>query len=157
MRRFGTAIAAFLFGILTLSAIAQISPVFDNGLNTRPGVAGTDRTSGLYFGTGFTGFTKHIATSTASLPVVSTCGTAPTLATGSGDTAFKITVGTTAANACTLTFGTAYTSAPVCVVQNLTTGAAANVYNVSTTAIVWSSALADSSVLHGICIGLNGG
>ena len=90
-------------------------------------------------------------------PVLSVCGTSPALATGSTDLAGKITVGTTASNACTLTFSSAYTTAPVCVVQNLTTGAAANVYAVSTTAIVWSSALADSTVLHYHCIALTGG
>jgi len=146
-----------ILGASLLTAVAQIAPEFQNGVSTRPSVAGSDRSSGLYFGTAFTGVTKHLATSNLSLPVVSTCGTSPALATGSSDTAFKITVGTSASNACTLTFGTAYTTAPVCVVQNLTTGAAANVYAVSTTAIVWSSALADSTVLHGLCIGLSGG
>lgn len=90
-------------------------------------------------------------------PALSTCGTSPVLATGSTDVAGKITVGTTASNACTLTFSVAYTTAPVCVVQNLTTGAAANVYAVAAGTIIWSSALADSSVLHYHCIGLTGG
>lgn len=90
-------------------------------------------------------------------PALSTCGTSPVLATGSTDLAGKITVGTTASNACTLTFSAAYTTAPFCVVQNKTTGAAANVYTVSTTTIVWSSALADSSELFYHCIAATGG
>lgn len=90
-------------------------------------------------------------------PAVTTCGTSAALATGSTDLAGKITVGTTASNACTLTFSAAYTAAPFCVVQNLTTGAAANVYAVTTTTIIWSSALADSTVLHYHCIAPTGG
>lgn len=86
-------------------------------------------------------------------PTVGTCGTSAALAAGSTDVAGKITVGTTASNACTLTFSAAWNAAPFCVVQNKTTGAAANVYTVSTTAIVWSSALADSSELFYFCIG----
>lgn len=86
-------------------------------------------------------------------PVVSTCGTSAALAVGSTDVAGKITVGTSASNACTLTFSSAWAVAPFCVVQNSLTGAAANVYAVSTTAIVWSSALADSTTLFYHCIG----
>lgn len=92
-----------------------------------------------------------------SPPVVSVCGTGAAVATGSTDVAWRVTVGTTASNACTLTFSAAFTAAPICVVQNMTTGAAANVYAVSTTAITWSSALADSTVLVGHCIGVQGG
>lgn len=95
-----------------------------------------------------------------TIPVLSTCGTSPAIATGSTNMAGKITVGTSASNACTLTFNTAsapWVTAPVCVVQNLTTGAGANVYAVTSTTIIWSSALADSTVLHYICMGLQGG
>ncbi len=120
----------------------------------------TNPTGGLRFpAAGVTEVIKHLSTGgpAAFLPAVSTCGTSSALATGSTDVAGKITVGTTASNACTLTFGTAWTTAPFCVVQNKTTGAAANVYTVSTTAIVWSSALADSSELFYHCIGAQGG
>lgn len=86
-------------------------------------------------------------------PVLSACGTSPALTAGSTDVAGKITVGTTASAACTLTFGTAWAVAPFCIVQNATTGAPANVYTVSTTAIAVSSVLADSTVLFYICIG----
>lgn len=85
-------------------------------------------------------------------PTVGTCGTGASV-TGT-DFAGKITVGTSASDACTLTFGKTWTVAPVCVVQNLTTGAAANVYTVSATTIVWSSALADSTALVYMCAGL---
>lgn len=139
-------------------ALAQgVTGVFQNGLPTAPSVYGIgDPSSGFYFGTGYVAPTKHVragSVATANLPVLSSCGTSAALATGSTDFAGQITVGTTASNACTMTFGTAYSAAPFCVVQNKTTGAAANVYTISTTAIVWSSALADSTVLYYICVG----
>ena len=146
-----------------LPALAQsIGQIFiaQNGLANAPSVYGAgDNTSGLYFGTGKAGFTRHVSagsTATNNLHVVSTCGTSAALATGSTDHAFKITVGTSASNACTLTFGTTYASAPMCIIQNATTGAAANVYAISATAITWSSALADSTVLYGVCYGIGG-
>jgi len=129
--------------------------IFQNGLGTNPSVYGVgDASSGVYFGTGYAAFSKHDGAgsiATANLPVVSGCGTSPALAAGSTDQAGKITVGTSASNACILTFGTTYTTAPFCIVQNLTTGAAANVYAVAATTITWSSALADSTVLMYIC------
>lgn len=147
------------FGLLAAPLIAQ-GTVFiaQNGLPTAPSIYGVgDSLSGIYFGTGYAGFTKHVvagSTATANLPVLSTCGTSPALATGSTDFAGKITVGTSASNACTLTFGSTYTTAPFCVVQNATTGAGANVYaTTSATTIVWSSALADSTILIYHCVG----
>lgn len=86
-------------------------------------------------------------------PALSACGTSPALAAGSTDVAGKITVGTSASAACTLTFSAAWNAAPFCIVQNATTGAPANVYAVSTTTIAVSSVLADSTVLFYHCIG----
>jgi len=154
---------AFLIGaVLSLGiavnvgAIAQgVIGIFQNGIPALPSVYGIgDPTSGVYFGTGYAGFSKHDSAgsiATANLPVVSGCGTSPSLTAGSTDQAGKVTVGTSASNACILTFGTTYTTAPFCIVQNLTTGAAANVYVVTATAITWSSALADSTVLMYVC------
>jgi hypothetical protein len=155
-RNAGAAIVALLCSGMFAGAQGFIG-IFQNGTSNAPSVYGIgDTLSGLYFGTGFTGFTKHEVAGTvsgANLPVLSTCGTSPALGTGSTDHAGKITVGTSASAACTLTFGTTYTTAPFCVVQNLTSGAPANVYVVSATTIVWSSVLADSTVLEYICIG----
>ena len=112
-------------------------------------------TVGVYNQGIVSGFSRHVgagSVATANLPVLSACGTSSALATGSTDHAGKITVGTSASNACTLTFGTTYTTAPFCVYQNMTTGAAANVATVSATAIAWSSVLADSTVLMYICV-----
>ena len=165
MKAFATFRAMALAGLsaLIISSAAvyaqYVASPLQNGVPTGPSVTGSDTTSGIYFGTNRTGVAGHLeaGSGTGDTPAVSVCGTSPALATGSTDTAGTITVGTTASNACTLTFGTAYTSAPFCLVQNATTGAAANVYAVSTTAIVWSSALADSTLLHYHCIARSGG
>jgi hypothetical protein len=155
------ALVAALLTAGAIGAIAQSSGMSDlkmqNGLSNRPTLHGETTTQGLYWGSTYTGVVGHLATGSLAVPAVSTCGTSAALGAGSSDTAGKITVGTSASNACTLTFATAYTTAPHCIVQNATTGAAANVYTVSTTAIVWSSALADSTVLYYFCVAPAGG
>ncbi len=162
--RFPALAAAFLSAFLALAGVAPASAQYvasplQNGVPTGPSVTGSDVAHGVYFGTGRVGVSGHLegGLGTGQLPVVSGCGTSSALTAGSTDTAGKITVGTTASNACILTFGTAYTAAPFCVVQNLTTGAAANVYVVTTTTITWSSALADSTVLMYHCMAPSGG
>lgn len=91
--------------------------------------------------------------SQGSAPALSACGTGAALAAGSTDVAGRITVGTSASAACTLTFSSAWTVAPFCIYQNNTTGAPANVLTTSTTAMAWSSVLADSTSLTYHCIG----
>ena len=153
------AIVLALFAVPTFAIAQFVASPLQNGAPTGPSVTGSDTASGVYFGTNRVGISGHLegGSGTGDTPALSTCGTSPALATGSTDLAGKITVGTTASNACTLTFGTAFTAAPFCVVQNLTTGAGANVYAVNTTTIVWSSALADSTVLMYHCIAPSGG
>jgi len=109
-------VAGFASGVLP--ALAQsIGSIFiaQNGLANAPSIYGAgDISAGLYFGTAKVGPTRHVAggsTATNNLPVVSTCGTDAALVAGSTDFAGKITVGTTASNACTLTFGTTYGTA----------------------------------------------
>ncbi len=75
-----------------LPALAQsIGSIFiaQNGLANAPTVYGAGAsgvpTPGLYFGASFTGVTRHLAngsTDTNNIPVVTACGTTPTLATG---------------------------------------------------------------------------
>lgn len=112
-------------------------------------------TVGVYNQGIISGFSRHVGAgsiATANLPVVTACGTSAALTTGSTDHAGTVTVGTSASNGCTITFGTTYTAAPMCIYQNNTTGAAANVLTTSATAMVFSSALADSTVLNYICV-----
>lgn len=163
MRKFLTTIVAAALIACGLGGVLYSQGLSLNGMAngsiTNPTISGQTLFKGIYFNSKGIGFSGHLESGAAAntIPALSTCGTSPVLATGSTDTAGLITVGTSASNACTLTFGTAYTAAPFCVVQNSLTGAAANVYAVSTTAIVWSSALADSSTLFYHCIARSGG
>ena len=68
-----------------------------------------------------------------SAPTISTCGTTPSVV--GNDNAFTITTGTGAPTACTATFASAWTNAPVCNV-NLSAGTA-TITSVSTSAITF--------------------
>lgn len=152
-------VAAASLALASPAAAQYVASPLLNGVPTGPSVTGSDTAHGIYFGTGRVGVSGHLEAGlgTGQTPAVSTCGTGAALATGSSDTAGKITVGTTAANACTLTFGTAYTTAPFCVVQNATTGAGAFSATVTTTTIVLGGTLADSSVIFYHCTAPSGG
>lgn len=59
----------------------------------------------------------HVFASSTT-PVLSTCGTSPSITTDSSDFSGTITVGSVAATGCTLTFGTLHVNAPHCVITN---------------------------------------
>jgi len=65
------------------------------------------------------------ANGTLSSPAASTCGTTPTVATYSTDTAGYVTLGSGSPTACTLTFANAYNLTPAC---NITPSASAKCY-----------------------------
>lgn len=74
------------------------------------------------------------ASSTRATPTISSCGTGtPTLSTNSNDVTGTVTTGT-AATACTITFASAYSSAPSVVVSGASTISFAAVTAISTTA-----------------------
>lgn len=79
-------------------------------------------------------------------PVLSSCGTSPTIV--GGDTSGRVVTGT-GAGACTITFKTAFSSNVDCIVINQT-GALVASYSVSATAITVSS-VAAGATLHYIC------
>jgi hypothetical protein len=80
-------------------------------------------------------------------PSLTTCGTAPVLQTGSNDHTGTFTIGA-AGTGCILTFGTAYTNVPACVVG----GAAAITSSTSNTAL---TVTAVAGIYSYICNGLN--
>lgn len=85
-------------------------------------------------------------------PVLSACGTTPTVV--GGDSAGKVTIGTGVTTSCTATFAVAFIAAPSCIVigdQTATTYAAATTTTVLT---ITSSADMDSDVINYHCIGL---
>lgn len=93
----------------------------------------------------------HFLLNTANrpAPVVSGCGTAPTL-TGT-DMSMKLTTGS-AATTCTVTFGTAYVTAPQCLVV----GSAAIIptYTTSTTALAMTVDVA-STIYNIVCMSVS--
>lgn len=108
------------------------------------GPVGFDTNNASYF----PGHINSIARGTGLIPVLSTCGTAPSF-TGT-DTALRLTTGS-AATTCTVTFGVPYVAIPACVITPQ--GAAVQpTYTVSITAISMTVDVA-STVYNIICMG----
>ncbi|GEM_PF-2070285 len=122
----GTTTAAnnILFSVATTTNIFRIS-----GTNGSTTVSAPFTVSGAHI---------NVATTSANLPTVATCGTSP--AVQGSDSAGVITVGTGGTTAaCTLTFGTAYSFNPVVVISGSYTSTTLNIFQASTTGFVASS------------------
>jgi hypothetical protein len=100
--------------------------------------------------------TRHIGAS-GTAPTLSSCGTSPTLATGASDMAGTINVGSGTVTACTLTFGTAFTNAPTCVMNDDSTAVTGDVSSISTTAVTFSFSVSiGSGHIYYVCIAGSG-
>jgi ABC-type phosphate/phosphonate transport system substrate-binding protein len=110
------------------------------------GVFGVDANSGVYF-------PGHILNPAGNrpAPVLSACvtGGSPTLV--GNDFAGVITGGTTASTSCVVTFGTAYVTAPNCVVTWQTGPLAAMSWTTSTTALTITQTSNASSKIAYMC------
>jgi hypothetical protein len=84
-------------------------------------------------------------------PAVSACGTTPGIA--GHDSGGKVTVGTGVTNSCTLTFNSAYASAPACVVVSSAQETLAATTS-TTQLIITSASDMDSDVLMYVCFGI---
>lgn len=88
-------------------------------------------------------------------PAVSACGTSPSVATGSATSGFLTTGSGGVATSCTITFPTAYTTAPSCICNN--EGALTNIRAVTTTTTlvcdVAAAADLTSKKINWICLG----
>lgn len=93
----------------------------------------------------------HIITG-ALTPSFTSCGTSPSLATSSDDTAGTLTVGTLAGTTCTLNFAKAFNQTPHCIVKQRTEDINPLVYTVSSTSIVLTRTSISSSVYDYICV-----
>ncbi len=102
---------------------------------------------------GGTYFPGHInsATRVGPPPSVGTCGTTPSVV--GSDNAGKITTGSSATTACTLTFGTVFAVAPACMLSTTVTNAGPLFIATTTTTAVLNYASATSAVISYICIG----
>jgi hypothetical protein len=98
----------------------------------------------------FTQTVDRLGTGTTPTPVVTSCGTSPTI-TGS-DFAGLVTVGTGTPTTCTITFSATFSGIPVCVVNSATQLAAFS-YTVSATAIAVTQTATSSNLIRYICVG----
>lgn len=155
------AVAGFvglMLGASLVAAVAQgVILVVQNGGTGGPSIYGIgDPTTGLYFGTGRIGLQGHLESGSkvppaGNVPVASICGAQPVA--GSTDMAGSITnIGTTT---CTLTFGTAYTVAPSCIVLDGNVTHAIGVV-ISASAITITGGTA-ADTYNWICVAKSGG
>lgn len=95
----------------------------------------------------------HVFASSTT-PVLSSCGTTPSLSSDSNDFSGTITVGSVAATACTLSFGTPHTTGTHCVISEQT-GSVVNVstYTEGLTGFTYSQTGLTSDKLDYICTG----
>lgn len=88
-------------------------------------------------------------------PAVSACGTSPSVATGSATSGFLTTGSGAAATSCTITFPTAYTTAPSCICNN--EGALSNIRAVTTTTTLTCSVASAADLvsvkINWLCLG----
>lgn len=95
----------------------------------------------------------RIVAAGTTVPVLSTCGTGA-LTAGSTDTAGIFS--TTGGVVCTVTFGQAFATAPVCAVTELGANLATRTTTVSATSIIIGAGTSGGSYSY-ICVGKQGG
>lgn len=95
-------------------------------------------------------FTGKIKSNGTGIPVLSGCGTTPTIVAGSTDFAGKLTTGS-AATTCTITFSSTWGTAPSCILTP-EGGATHPTYTTSATAITVTVDIA-STVYNYVCVG----
>lgn len=152
-------LVTMLAGSLMPGVAQGVIAVLQNGLPTGPSLFGFgDATAGMYFGTGRVGISKHLESGvpiSGNVPVISACGGPTAGDAGSTDTAGSVTNGG-GVTTCTITFGTAYTAAPSCMVLDNTAVRASMVSTVTTTAITITAITAADKVSW-FCVAKSGG
>lgn len=94
----------------------------------------------------------------SGIPVLTSCGTSPAIATGSSDVAGRVTTGTGTPTGCVITFAQAYNATPSCVLVSQTAYATTTPsYTVSATAITLTQAATNSAIYNYHCTSMNGG
>ena len=108
------------------------------------GPIGFDVNNNVFFQRGV-----HILSTAPATPVLSACGTTPTIV--GTDFSAIVTTGTGAVTSCTITFSTAFGTAPRCVVSMGTTNAGPVFATATTTALTINYASAASQILDYVC------
>lgn len=115
------------------------------------GLIGYDTSNGVYF-------PGHILSTVRGAPAPTvagaTCGTTAPAITGT-DFAGTVTVGTSATTSCVVTFGTAFVTAPTCVVSPKSTILAAFSFATSTTALTVTQTSTANNTFTYICSSLS--
>jgi hypothetical protein len=134
--------------ILGLSASLAFAQTITKALQLSPDTTGAfsvDSNSGVYF-------PGHVLFGPGTLrpaPVLTSCGTAPAIA--GTDFAGTVTMGTGSPTGCVITFGTAYGTAPTCVVNWVATPLASQSWTTSTTALTLTQTGTSSNKASYIC------
>jgi H+/gluconate symporter-like permease len=114
------------------------------------GVCAVALTAGAAFG--FTTVLDGITLGSTTAPALTSCGTSPAIA--GTDLAGIVTMGTGSPTGCVITFNTAKSAVPVCVVASQTAPATTTpAYTVSATAITWVQTGTSSNKISYICVG----
>lgn len=103
---------------------------------------------------GFIAASRHIVTGSTA-PALSSCGTGSPTIVGS-DTAGIVTLGTSATG-CIITFASAYTSVPYCVVSWIATPLASQSYVTAAATITLTQTSASGNKVQYVCVGQAGG
>lgn len=135
--------------------VSQVNSISNGTAGTFGNITATGNlaVTGAATFTAATNANAHVNTG-ATPPVLTSCGTTPSI-TGS-DTAGIVTMGTTATG-CVITFATAYTGTPYCVVSWVATPLASQSYVTSNVAITTTQTSTSNNKLQYVCLGPSGG
>ena len=101
---------------------------------------------------GFTSILDGIGLGSATAPALTSCGTSPSIS--GTDLSGTVTMGTGTPTGCVITFNSAKTAAPHCVVTWRATPLASQSYTISTTALTLTQTATSSNLVDYACFGL---
>lgn len=147
----------------TMSTVGSDTFTFGNGASDQMNVVGAIAISGAnatqLTTTTNVSFGKHVLTS-GSTPTLTSCGTSPSLASGSTDMAGTVTVGTSAPTGvfCNIHFANTYTNVPVCTISQVKSSGLTTAFSVGTATatdlpVYNGGGDSSSGVFSYICIG----
>jgi len=139
-------LACFLGGVFAQNITKSLQLSQDG-----TGLIGYDTSNGVYF-------PGHILSTIRGAPpptvTGSTCGTTATSITGT-DFVGTVTIGTSATTSCVITFGTAFTTAPTCLLTPKSAILAALSYAATTTALTITQTSTANNTISYLCSSLS--
>jgi hypothetical protein len=153
IKRLCVAVLSALFAAGIAAAATNLSLDGNLTVGGTTVLTGAITNTGAVTNSGATNLNAHVNTG-ATPPVLTSCGTTPAI-TGS-DTAGIVTMGTSATG-CIITFATAYTGTPYCVVSWIATPLASQSYVTSSTAITLTQTSTSNNKVQYVCVGPSGG